>query len=87
MEISAKIAVKRQVIGDTSKSASHIAVRAPAPGQDMTWINPLLRPADPNAANVEVVVEPIVRKRYQEILYFDGRDPLLVSESVTAVIN
>jgi hypothetical protein len=87
MEVGVKIASKTKLIGDTSASASRIAVRAPSPDQDLTWVPPHLRGADPNTPDAETEVEPIVRKRYHEVLYFDGRPPRLVRETVTAVIN
>jgi len=87
MEAGLKIASKTKLTGDTSASASRIVVRAPSPDQDLTWIPPHLRGVDSTTPKVDVKVEPIVRKRYHEILYFDGRSPRLVSETVTAVIN
>jgi hypothetical protein len=86
MEIGAGIASKSTLVGNTSKSPSRIVCRTPSPDQDLTYVPPHLRPADPNAANIEVKNEPIIRKRYEEICYLDGRPPKIVNESVTAVI-
>jgi hypothetical protein len=87
METGLKIASKTKLTGDTSASASRIVVRAPSPDQDFTWVPPHLRGIDTITSKAKVESKPIIRKRYQEVLYFDGRSPRLVSETVTAVIN
>lgn len=86
MEIGANIAAKSTLIGDTSKSPSRIICRTPSPDQDLTYVPPHLRPANPHAAKIEVKNEPIIRKRFEEICYMDGKPSRIVKESITAVI-